>query len=160
ADATMLLEREKDLLRFFEALLHARTEALRIRTHGDLHLGHVLYTGKDFVLVDFNGFEALPVAERRRKRSPLRDLAWMARSFDAAAYELLFDPVRMRETDLEAARPWALHWASWVSASLLQSYLSAAAGAAFLPADREQAATLFDAFVLERSLYQLRACLE
>ena len=63
-----------------------------MRVHGNLHLGHVLFTGKDFVLTDLNDFRALTLAERRRKRSPLRDLAWMVRSFEFAALKALFDP--------------------------------------------------------------------
>ena len=79
AAASDILAREAELHRSFEPLLRARTSGMRIRTHGDLHLGHVLYTGKGFVLTGFNGVRGRDVEERRRKRSPLRDLAWMAR---------------------------------------------------------------------------------
>jgi maltose alpha-D-glucosyltransferase/alpha-amylase len=134
--------------------------SLRIRTHGNLHLGHVLFTGKDFVVTDFQGLEALTLSERRRKRSPLRDLAWMVGSFEFAALKHLVDPASVRETDVAAARPWALHWKSWTSASFLQAYLEATAGQPFIPAERDQLAVLFEAFVLERALYQLRGELE
>jgi maltose alpha-D-glucosyltransferase/alpha-amylase len=120
----------------------------------------VLFTGKDFVLTDLNDFRAVTMAERRRKRSPLRDLAWMVRSFEFAAFKVLFDPARVRETDLEAARPWGAHWTSWVSASFLQGYLTAAKEAPFMPSDAQVRAALFDAFLLERALYQLQAALE
>jgi maltose alpha-D-glucosyltransferase/alpha-amylase len=155
-EATSILMREADVARLFEPLLRTKMSALRIRVHGSPDLEHVLYTGKDFVLTGFNGFEALPLAERRRKRSPLRDLAWMVRSFEFAAFKLLFDPATVRESDVDAARPWALHWASWASASFLQAYLTATASAAFVPGDRTQSAVLYDAFVLERALYELR----
>jgi predicted trehalose synthase len=72
---------------------------------GTLHLGHVLFTGKDFVVTDFQGLEALTLTERRRKRSPLRDLAWMVGSFELAAFKRLLDPASVRESDVDAARP-------------------------------------------------------
>jgi maltose alpha-D-glucosyltransferase/alpha-amylase len=141
-------------------LLRANVSALRIRTHGNLHLGHVLFTGKDFVVTDFQGLEALTLGERRRKRSPLRDLAWMVGSFELAAFKRLLDPASVRESDVDAARPWALHWKTWASASFLEAYLTATAGRPFVPAERDQIAVLFEAFVLERALYHLRAELE
>jgi maltose alpha-D-glucosyltransferase/alpha-amylase len=158
--AASVLAREDDVVRSFEPLLRAKTGTLRIRVHGNLHLGHVLATGKDFVFTDFEGIESLTLAERRRVRSPLRDLAWMVGSFELAAFKRLLDPAIVRESDIEAARPWAMHWRSWVSASFLHAYLAATAGSPFLAADRDSVAVLFDAFVLERALYHLQAELE
>ena len=157
AEAASILAREAGLARSFEPLIKARMSGLRIRTHGDLHLGHILYTGKSFVVTDFGGLEALTLGERRRKRSPLRDLAWMVRSFHNAAFRRLFDPASVRDTDVDAARRWAVHWSSWASASFLDAYLRRGAGAPFLPTDRDQSAVLFDAFVLEQALHQLQS---
>jgi maltose alpha-D-glucosyltransferase/alpha-amylase len=159
-EAAAILARERDVVNSFEPLLRAHVSALRIRTHGNLHLGHVLFTGKDFVVTDFQGLEALTLAERCRKRSPVRDLAWMVGSFELAAFKRLLDPASVRESDVDAARPWALHWKTWASASFLQAYLTATAGRPFVPAERDQIAVFFEAFVLERALYQLRAELE
>jgi maltose alpha-D-glucosyltransferase/alpha-amylase len=159
-EAEAILARERDVVRSFEPLLRASMSPLRIRTHGNLHLGHVLFTGKDFVVTDFQGLDVLTLSERRRKRSPLRDLAWMVGSFEFAALKRLLDPASVRESDVDAARPWALHWKTWASASFLQAYLTATAGFPFVPAERDQIAVLFEAFVLERALYQLRAELE
>ena len=159
-EAISLVARDAEVARSFEPLLRAKMSGMRIRTHGDLHLGHLLYTGKGFVITDFNGLDVLSLAERRRKRSPLRDLAWMVRSFDIAAFRRLFDAASVRDADVEAARPWAMHWSSWASASFLGAYLAKAAGASFLPTDRAQSAVLFDAFVVERALYQLQSDLD
>ncbi len=155
-----ILAREDELQRSFEPLLRARTGGMRIRTHGDLNLGHALYTGKGFVLTGFNGFEAVSVEERRRKRSPLRDLAWMAGSFELAALQRLFDPACVRESDVDAAHPWAMHWSSWTSAAFLKAYLAATAGANLLPGEPESCAVMYQAFALERALRQLQGDLE
>jgi maltose alpha-D-glucosyltransferase/alpha-amylase len=159
-EAEAILARERDVLKSFEPLLRGTVNALRIRTHGNLHLGHVLFTGKDFVIADFQGLDALTLAERRRKRSPLRDLAWMVGSFETAAFKRLLNPASVRESDVDAARPWAVHWTTWASAAFLEAYLSATAGYAFMPPRREEIAVLFDAFVMERALFELRGELE
>jgi maltose alpha-D-glucosyltransferase / alpha-amylase len=159
-EAARILPRERDIQRSFEPLLKVKVSAPRMRVHGNLHLGHVLFTGRDFVLTDLNDFRALTLAERRRKRSPLRDLAWMVRSFEFAALKVLFDPANVRESDVEAARPWAFNWVSWTSAAFLQGYLAAAKGGPFMLVEPEASAALFDAFLLERALYQLQATLD
>ncbi len=150
-------------MKSFEPLIRTRVNAQRMRTHGNLHLGHVLSTGKDFVVTGFQGLEALTLAERCRKRSPVRDLAWMVGSFELAAFKRLLDPASVRESDVDTARPWALHWTTWASASFLRGVPGAGDGHAgpLRPAmNARQSAVLFDAFVLERALYQLRAELE
>jgi maltose alpha-D-glucosyltransferase / alpha-amylase len=159
-EAASILAREADVVKSFDPLLRVKTNSLWIRAHGDLHLGHVLVTGQDFVFTDFEGSPPLTLAERSRRRSPLRDLAWMAGSFEMAVFKRLLDPASVRESDVDAARPWALHWKAWAAASFLQAYLTATADAPFIPSDRASIAVLFDAFLLERALYQLQAELE
>jgi maltose alpha-D-glucosyltransferase/alpha-amylase len=83
------LECERALYSQFSMLLHAPLDASRIRCHGDLHLGQVLFTGKDFVIIDFEGEPERPISERRIKASALRDVAGMLRSFHKAAQAAL-----------------------------------------------------------------------
>ncbi|MCL2450621.1 MAG: hypothetical protein FWD17_16865, partial [Polyangiaceae bacterium] len=159
-EALVTLHNEAALLRCFEPLLRAKMDAFRIRVHGRLHLGHVLYTGGDFVFTDFGGPRDRSLEERRRKRSPLRDLASMVWSFESAALKLLLDPTHVREGDVAIARPWAFHWASWVSASFLATYLEGVRGAPFAFRDREPAAVMFAAFWAERALQYLKVQLD
>ena len=92
---------------------------MRIRCHGDFHLGQVLFTGKDFVIIDFEGEPAGPITERRLKRSPLRDVAGMLRSFNYAALSKLKNN-SIRPEDAVQLKPWARFWDLWVSVNYLE----------------------------------------
>jgi maltose alpha-D-glucosyltransferase / alpha-amylase len=160
AEAEELLAREGELLRQFSALIDRRVRAARIRVHGDLHLGQVLFTGRDFLIIDFEGEPARPLSERRVKRTPLRDVAGMLRSFDYATVTALLDAVArgVVEADSDAAREldaWGRHWNEWVSAAFLGSYLKAAGDAPWIPADEEALALMLDTALLEKAVYEL-----
>ena len=91
--AQQVLEMEPAIASRMRALLTVEPTALRIRCHGDYHLGQVLYTDGDFVIIDFEGEPARPLAERRTKHLPIVDLAGMIRSFHYAAYVALRERV-------------------------------------------------------------------
>jgi len=157
ADAGRLLQQEDALLRRFRALVGTRIAANRIRTHGDFHLGQVLYTGSDFVITDFEGEPARALSERRLKRSALRDVAGMIRSFHYAAYAHFFEtsgdvPRRQLTPGLAA---WAEYWYLQVSAAYLGGYLAASRGTAYLPADPGAVEKILDAYLLEKAIYEV-----
>jgi maltose alpha-D-glucosyltransferase/alpha-amylase len=139
-------------------LLDRRIGGARIRCHGDLHLGQILYTGRDIAFIDFEGEPGRPLSERRLKRSALTDVAGMIRSFHYAASGAL-----LRLTEAGAIRPadaprldsWAQHWYVWVAAAFLAGYRTAVAGADFLPGDRDEWAILLDALLLQKAFYEL-----
>jgi maltose alpha-D-glucosyltransferase/alpha-amylase len=158
AAAERLLAAEDALAGRFRRLLNGKLAAERIRTHGDYHLGQVLWTGKDFIILGFAGEPSRSLSERRLKRSPLRDVAGMLRSFHHAASARLFEEaaagVASGETLAELAG-WAQYWQRWISAAFLRSWLDRARGASFLPPSSGEMATLLDVYVLEKALYEL-----
>jgi maltose alpha-D-glucosyltransferase/alpha-amylase len=143
----------------YRALLDHHFTALRTRIHGDYHLGQVLYTGADFMIIDFEGEPARPLSQRRRKGSPLQDVAGILRSFHYAPYAVLFGQapgVAFHDRDVAALEPWARTWHRWVSVAFLRAYLSAAGSAPFLPVGSAQLERLLDAFLLDKAIYELK----
>lgn len=151
----MLLMAEPYLIKRFYSLSSMKTSAVRIRCHGDYHLGQVLRTEDDFIIIDFEGEPMRSLAERKEKHSPLKDVAGMLRSFNYAAYISLTDFIRERPKDLEALAPWASAWKIWVSVEFLREYLGTANGAEFLPDNDDQLEMLLEAFLLDKAFYEL-----
>ncbi|HWL88300.1 MAG TPA: maltose alpha-D-glucosyltransferase [Polyangiaceae bacterium] len=147
--------REGELLKRYEPLLSRKLTSLRVRCHGDYHLDQVLNTGKDVVIIDFEGDRSRALAERRRKRTPLRDVASMVHSFHHAAFTTLHDTTAVREADRASVLPWAIQWYTWVSAGFMRAYLEHTAAASFLRADIEEVALLLDVFMLSKALHDL-----
>ncbi|MFP3939142.1 MAG: maltose alpha-D-glucosyltransferase [Thermoanaerobaculia bacterium] len=157
-EAEELLGRREDLLRRFGELLESKIDALRIRCHGDYHLGQVLWTGKDFVILDFEGEPARPVTERRIKRSPLRDVAGMLRSFDYAVHGALRELVSRGVVADQAAEleGWGRLWYLESAAAFLRAYLDTAGEARIVPADEEHLRLVLDVYLMDKAVYELR----
>jgi len=158
-DAERVVSLHGELLRRFRTIVERKVTALRVRVHGDFHLGQVLRTGRDFVIIDFEGEPALPLSTRRTKRSPLRDAAGMVRSFHYAAYQGLANLGARGGADAEELsrlRTWAHLWYLWASSAFLRSYLKTAAQGSFLPKGREELAAMLTIYLLEKAVYELR----
>ena len=128
---------------------------VRIRCHGDYHLGQILVSEGDIVILDFEGEPARPLAERRAKYSPLRDVAGMLRSFSYAALTALNAATLTRPEDIDRLRPWAQFWETWVRATYLRAYLSTTRDAGLLPSTSESRDVVLQAFVVNKALYEL-----
>ncbi len=115
----------------------------------------MLITEGDVVILDFEGEPARPLAERRRKCSPLRDVAGMLRSFSYAALTAVGAATQTRPEDARRLTPWATLWETWVSAAFLRAYLAATRGAAFLPSRQPTLEILLQAYVVDKALYEL-----
>jgi maltose alpha-D-glucosyltransferase/alpha-amylase len=156
--AENVLAAEGEILNRFHQLLDRKITAQRFRCHGDFHMGQVLYTGKDFVIIDFEGEPERPISERRIKASPLRDVAGMIRSFHYASHAALagITPGLFAHREaLISPEEWLQFWCTWSTAAFLQAYLNEAERGSFLPASEEELAKLLDAYVMEKSLYEL-----
>lgn len=150
-DAERLFELEPGIRAHFREVCQNQIRAVRIRHHGDFHLGQVLYTGDDFVIIDFEGEPARPLEERRMKHAAMRDVAGMIRSFQYAAYSAL----RKRDSKSGNGERQAAFWTAWVSRGFMKAYFDLAHGHAFLPEDPHDRKLLFDVFLLEKALYEV-----
>ena len=157
-DAHQVLDLEKDIIERYQPIRKQKISATRIRCHGDYHLGQVLFTGKDFVIIDFEGEPARSLSERRIKRSPLLDVAGMIRSFHYATHSALLrqGPLSARpEDDLPLLQRWAQYWYVWVSVAFLTSYLDIVKPVGLLPENPEHLRILLDAYILEKAIYEI-----
>jgi maltose alpha-D-glucosyltransferase/alpha-amylase len=157
--ADALLQRESDVLAQFSRLLQMKIDAQRIRCHGDYHLGQTLFTGKDWVIIDFEGEPERPVSERRIKASPLRDVAGMIRSLHYVSNAAILGQaptILLSHSSKFTTEQWARFWYVWTAASFLRAYREGAKAAGFLPPDDIQLRTLLEAYLMEKSLYELR----
>ena len=156
--ASRVLEREPEILRRFHALLALRVSAARIRCHGDYGLGQVLHTGKDFMIVDFEGHPGQAISERRIKRLVLRDVTGMLCSFRYAAATAL---ARQLELGRLGANPqgrpdrWAACWRLWISVAFLKGYLLTLGHSSLLPDRDEELQALLEIYQLHRTVDEL-----
>ena len=157
-EARLVVNSEPQILDRFRDFFELETSALRIRCHGDYHLGQVLYTGQDFVISDFEGEPARPLSERRMKHTPIMDVAGMLRSFHYAPYAALSRQQSnlLAEGDGGRLDPWVRFWSGWVSVVFLKAYLAIAGRASFWPGSQEEFQVLFDAHLLEKAVYEIR----
>ncbi len=154
--AARILGSGEEIIAQFKLLRDAPISSMRIRTHGDYHLGQVLYTGKDFVIMDFEGEPSRSMSERKTKTSALRDVAGMIRSMHYASFSAEFrisrSPTPLSMKDME---PWRKLWFRWAAISFLDEYLKVSRGGSFIPQDIEQVKLLFFAYSLEKALYEV-----
>lgn len=150
-DAAKLLDLEHEIRQRLTSLQNAPIKAARIRHHGDYHLGQVLWTGSDFMIIDFEGEPARPLPDRRRKTFAMRDVAGMVRSFSYAGYAA----IPKGHEDNQELEAWADYWGAVVSAEYLKAYLATAKDADFIGDDQSEQKMLFDAFLLQKALYEV-----
>ena len=153
-EAEEVLAAETQILAQERRLLEQRSGAHKIRIHGDFHLGQALHTGRDFIFLDFEGEPARPLGERKLKRSALRDVAGMMRSFQYAAYSALWQPA-MRPEDVPFLERWADVWYREMSSTFLQSYLAATSDAPFIPRNEADLRIALEAYLLDKAVYEI-----
>ncbi len=152
-----LIESESGLLAQLRAITEEKIDCDRIRTHGDLHLGQVLHTGRDFYIIDFEGEPQRPLSQRRLKRLGLRDAAGMIRSYH---YAMVMALQLVNESGLDDdVRAYLAGWAHamhrWISASYLQGYLDTVEGSRIVPSEQKHIRRLLDGLIVEKAAYEL-----
>ncbi len=154
-ETNRILESEQEILNRLEKIKREKISAMKIRIHGDYHLGQVLYTGKDFMIIDFEGEPVRALSERRLKRCAFRDVAGMIRSFHYAAYTALLKHANIRPEDVDLLKPWADQWYQYVSGIFLRSYMDTVGKAPFVPKEKKELEILLQVFLLEKAVYEL-----
>ncbi|MBY0229744.1 MAG: hypothetical protein K2W96_10730 [Gemmataceae bacterium] len=165
--AERLASRQADLLDRVQALVSAAPEGLRIRVHGDYHLGQLLYTGGSFVLTDFEGEPRDTLGERRVKRSPFRDVACLVMSLAHASGSVLHGLAGsrgraqgvFRPEDLATLEPAAEAWFDAAAQGFMGGYL-AAVPPGLLPAELGARRALLDVLLIEKGLQEIDAELD
>jgi maltose alpha-D-glucosyltransferase/alpha-amylase len=153
-----VLEREADIRNQLLLLRDRRILGLRTRLHGDYQLNNLLHSGHHWLVVNFEGDPYRSLSERRIKRSPIRDIATMLRSFHYVSHAALFGdvpgiiPSREGHPTLER---WAQLWYRWVSCIFLKEYLRSMEGTGLLPQSRDQLRVLLGSYLLERALLEI-----
>jgi len=147
-----VLEMEDLILECFSSIYQTRITAIKTRIHGDYHLGQVLFTGKDFIIIDFEGEPGFSFSERRLKKNPMKDVAGMMRSFHYAAFGKILLNENYREKDIEFLEQWAEQWQHYVSRFYLGAYLERMGMEKSLSPENE---ILIRTYLVEKAVYEL-----
>ncbi|MBL7846253.1 MAG: maltose alpha-D-glucosyltransferase [Cyclobacteriaceae bacterium] len=150
AERVLLLE--DGILECFSEIYSIRIRAMKTRIHGDYHLGQVLFTGKDFYIIDFEGEPGFSFSERRLKKSPYKDVAGMMRSFHYAAFGKILLNENYRRQDIEILEAWAEQWQHYVSRYYLGAYMDRMGLGATLPNEDD---VLIRTYLIEKAVYEL-----
>jgi maltose alpha-D-glucosyltransferase/alpha-amylase len=152
------LSLEEGIRRRLRLFRDSKMTGSRIRQHGNYHLGEILYTGKDFVIIDFEGEPNRHLTERRIKRPAFWDVASMLSSFHDAAHAARLGQVPgiiPRPDDSTSFRRWAEFWCRWVGATFLKGYLATMGPTPLLPQTEEELGTLLNVLCLEKVISQV-----
>ncbi|MBK6902126.1 MAG: maltose alpha-D-glucosyltransferase [Saprospirales bacterium] len=155
AEAKQALDLRDEIMECFSEIYQKKINATKTRVHGDYHLGQVLFNGKDFFIIDFEGEPLHTISERRLKKTPFKDVAGMIRSFHYAAFGQLVLNQNYRKEDMPFLEKWAHQWFHYVRQFYLTAYLDATEGQSFIPDDPEALRLLLRNYTLEKAIYEV-----
>ena len=153
SDAEALADQRETILNTLKRIYSKKFDVQKIRVHGNFGLSHVMLTGRDILIHDFGGNPLKPFSERRLKRSPLRDVAAMMRSFYYVAYEGFLTSAQMQEEEQRSLLPLANLWAHYMGNFFMKAYLEETKGLAYVPDEAEDFEILMQSFLLENALH-------
>jgi maltose alpha-D-glucosyltransferase / alpha-amylase len=150
-----LLGKKENLLSALKQIYSHKLDVQKIRIHGNLHLDQVLLTGKDIAIHDFGGDPYLNFSERRLKRSALRDVASMVRSFYYVAHEAIMTTTLVPEEEISGLMEYAPLWAHYMSGFFTHAYFKQLRQSRLLPHSDEDLKLMLKVFLTEKSLQAL-----
>jgi maltose alpha-D-glucosyltransferase / alpha-amylase len=155
-DIELLFDKEKEILKYINDILtQKKLSSVKSRVHGDYHLGQVLFTGKDFIIIDFEGEPARTISARKLKYCPLKDVAGMLRSIHYAVYQAYFKKISIRSEDKEYLGGWLEIWYKHISNKFIEAYIESSSDSSYLPKEQEQVEALLNVFILEKAVYEI-----
>ena len=150
-----ILKNESILLNTIKYTLEKKKiHSAKIRVHGDYHLGQVLFTGKDFIIIDFEGEPTRSLTARQLKHCPFKDVAGMLRSFHYAIYMGNLENESKIPESAGLLEPWLEVWYELVRETFVGSYLETAENAPFIPKEEKQIKDLLSVFTIEKAVYE------
>ncbi|SFC34045.1 maltose alpha-D-glucosyltransferase/ alpha-amylase [Spirosoma endophyticum] len=154
-DVEQMLGRKDDVLNLLKRIYRKKLSTTKIRIHGDLQLEKILLTGKDIAIQDFGGDPSRSYSERRLKRSPLRDVASMIRSFYYVGYEGFLTTNQVQADTTTQLLPYAGFWAHCMSNFFMEAYLETVQGSSFIPDNPDDLQMMLETYLLEKSISDL-----
>jgi maltose alpha-D-glucosyltransferase/alpha-amylase len=153
-EASELLARKNEYSDMLKRIYQKKIDTLKIRIHGNLNLQQILLTGKDIAIHDFGGNPTRTLSERRLKRSCLRDVASMIRSFYYISYESILEHSTPNEVNQQLL-PFTGYWTQVMSSIFIKSYLDVMGNSGLIPKLKEHFEILIDTYLLEKAFYSL-----
>jgi maltose alpha-D-glucosyltransferase/alpha-amylase len=136
-------------------LLPERIDAIKIRHHGDFHLGQMLIAKDDVAIIDFEGEPRRSIEDRRRKAAAARDVAGLIRSIDYSATAALERALKSAPDEHGKLARALENWREHSVAAFLSAYRSSLTDARLWPQSLEDADRLLDFFLLEKAFYEI-----
>lgn len=149
------INNEEVIEKFFDKALQVELKSSRIRIHGDYHLGQVLFTGFDFLIIDFEGEPESSITERKIKHSPLKDVAGMIRSFHYAVCAKLYFSAETQNVNPERLQKAADRWYKLITDAYVDAYMQAIGNITGIFNTRSELNFLLQLHLLEKAVYEL-----
>ncbi|PLX25841.1 MAG: maltose alpha-D-glucosyltransferase [Salinivirgaceae bacterium] len=150
-----LLPLRHKVLDVLKKIYSKKLDIYKIRTHGNLKLRHVLFTGRDFIFINFEGRPGTRYSQRRLKKSPIADIASMLSSFHYVAYEAIMKNQNIRREDFDSLQPWAEKWYHYMGQIFIKAYLDKVNGSMFIPENEEDFENTLNVFLLETTIQRI-----
>ncbi len=153
--ATVFIDSQLLIKEYFDKIKNRKLDSMRTRIHGDYHLGQVLFTGSDYIIIDFEGEPESSISDRKIKHSPLKDVAGMIRSFHYAVCAKLYFSNETAGADVEQLQKAADRWYRLITDTFLETYMNCIGKNSGLFKNKSEINFLLQLHLLEKAVYEL-----